>query len=756
MSLSNAPQAVRMQSISRKPIARKPLNGLANPSAQSLGNGASSTPMPQANVGHLSQSGPATATASDSEKNIAGVAGQQSAYGSTATLVPSPLVSTEQTNDKRLSQAPALVRPPFPVHMNHVRSFDSVLSESSDASGRSASQSTVASSQSGVTTPMTPMTPMSSFSTVFGQTTSANGLPVLTRSMSEPSTLPTTLSRVCHNCRTEIQANASTFDCLICSTGGVNTKFCVYCFTTGAAATGHSQHDQSYYVTESDRAVRLDPKLQQGPVYQSVIPPELWTVRKNAAGRIWYQHRASGFRTHVRPFTALVPAVDLPVGWEVRLNPDGKKYYFNAVTGASVWSPPAMTNPLASGWRQIRTPDGVPFFVCDSLQLASWERPGDAPKAPTGKSAGKPAAASNTKDVAEKVEKGKSGKSKGKSNVVHGVAAAGAAVTVASSIAQLADAADLSPQGILSATVAAARLTSHGAKFAGKKMKLGKLMKNSKLRRASTMFTQVSNLAGDDGDNGDFGAECDSGDEEEGVNVCVVEETEECEAAYVTVDTSGYQEQQMQEYEPQPESYSPPVDTTYVQEPYMEETYPPVQETMQPPFDDPYQAPSTEPPVIVNNVYVEENNVYNEVVVEQTNVEETTVYNEVAVEQTTNIEVVEQTNVEVNEYTQENVQITENVNEFTAVEPIDAQPPFDIPPAEYRAPFGSGLPPAGIPEYTLPPPSDINVPMLEPPPNSLPSDAPIEPFVFNPVLAGPMMVNPPAEQNGVIFAPTYV
>ncbi len=32
--------------------------------------------------------------------------------------------------------------------------------------------------------------------------------------------------------------------------------------------------------------------------------PQLWTVRKNASGRVWYTHNPSGFQTHVQPLTA--------------------------------------------------------------------------------------------------------------------------------------------------------------------------------------------------------------------------------------------------------------------------------------------------------------------------------------------------------------------------------------------------------------------------------------------------------------------
>jgi hypothetical protein len=295
----------------------------------------------------------------------------------------------------------------------------------------------------------------------------------------------------------------------------------------------------------------------------SVLPNQ-WAVHRNAAGRFWYEHRTTGFRTHVRPLTAVVSTSSLPTGWKVHVNSDGRKYYANVETGVKLFTPPVLP-VLPSGWKEVRTPDGTPFFVCEALQLACWERPGEQPKAsreqlititglhnsangsrkntgsiPSTNAQTKPGTAQGAKPVMVQeakpvivqgaelatIQEVKPGRTKmrrpSKSTVVQGVAAAGAAVDVALNIAQLASAASLTPSGVFTATKAAARLTTQGVKFAGKKIK----MRKSTFRRAGKLINTVSVLTGDDngdcnGDGDDFddgGSDCDGDSNGDGDN----------------------------------------------------------------------------------------------------------------------------------------------------------------------------------------------------------------------------------------------
>ena len=488
-------------------------------------------------------------------------------------------------------------------------------------------------------------------------------------------------------------------------------------------------------------------------------------MRKNAAGRLWYQHLPTGLRTHVRPRTAVIPALSLPAGWKTCVNGDGKTYYFNSNTGVSLWTPPVV-GVLPSGWKELRTPDNVPFYVCEALQLTCWERPGEEPKAKTAKSANTSSPADNKAQDAtpgESPGKNTGGKSS-KTSTATKVAAGVAAVDVAINIARLADAADLTPQGIFSATKAAARLTSHGVKFASKKMKMGKLAKSSKFRRASRILNTASTLSGDgDGDDGDS----DNNDEDED-NDCEVDDNvdvyTECDGETTIYGGDPGDGGQYQPCEPT----SDPPQTLYVDgqgqlgQPYEQppDPYLPIGDGTQvssPLQDSPPYQPDGEAPVIINNVYVTEN-VVNEEVVNNTNIDIT------------------ENNVDQNNAFISNPTVIQNNNDYnlTTIDDVNEENVFDyqnfsatsapgVPDAQYQPPvdysmlYGSGLPPGEIDNLAppvLPPESFV-------PPATGNATLPINngsvpPLVFNPVLAGPMMVNPPPEQGGVVFAPTYV
>jgi hypothetical protein len=108
------------------------------------------------------------------------------------------------------------------------------------------------------------------------------------------------------------------------------------------------------------------------------IPEHLWRVHSNAAKRLWYEHRATGLKTYIKPMTAVVHG--LPQGWQEMKNPDGRTYYFNAAKGTGSWTRPGGRLPV--GWKESKTPDGVSFYVHDELQLCTWTKPGQQPATP--------------------------------------------------------------------------------------------------------------------------------------------------------------------------------------------------------------------------------------------------------------------------------------------------------------------------------------------------------------------------------------
>jgi hypothetical protein len=829
MSLSNAPHPARPITIQRKAIGRKPVgsgpdtisrtpsvneaeSGISSVVSSGFGVATQQNALPEAPATHgvaQSEVVPPVSMQPLWDQNLAGGSGTPRRMSAVSSPSRSSTAASTQNGRSRgsivydnlaavsapqqpchVNQVPGHPRPQLMERITPVKSFESILSSSPEASGWTTSPGSTSSYQSGYTTPLSKSSTGPIRTVYAGETT------VLARSMSQsssassPPELPT-----CNQCRAVILPNLSIYDCLICSTGGISTKFCVYCFSKGVASAGHLQHDQSYYASKSDPAAEQEQeqKTTVGSAFVIPVPAHIWEVKKNAVGRIWYQHRVTGYSTHIRPYAAAVPAANLPVDWEVRSNPDGKKYYYHSSTGVSSWKRPSASS-LPTGWREVRTPDSVSFYVHDALQLACWERPGQLPKT----AADMQALATGT----EKMSRSSRGKkSAGKPAAVHGVAAAGAAVTLASSITQLSDAADLSSQGIISATIAAAKLTSHGAKFAGKKMRLSKLANSRKLRMASKIFGHASNLASI-GDEDRF----DGGEDYEGSDDSGTEcgdDSAQCGEETVIAETEHYQESFTATYQDSYEGYSP-MEPIYEQPPVVPLAYEPGLETVQllEVAEDPSNVQSEQPPIMVNNVYDTETVVCNEeTTVEQANVEnvyvtETVVCNEETTVEQANVEVNEnvQNEIMVNENVQNDIQITENLQEnmivndntqlngYSTVEEqtinnfqtTEVVAPIE-PPLEIWVSPTAGLPSVAMPEYYPPPVYDPVITAQPPPSEDMPTgmlqgevyppmvpqagpaqDDSVPPLVFNPVLAGPMMVNPPAEQNGVVFAPIYV
>ncbi|KAG5783183.1 hypothetical protein H9Q73_003142 [Fusarium xylarioides] len=277
--------------------------------------------------------------------------------------------------------------------------------------------------------------------------------------------------QLCNHCRKGIPLNVSVYTCLICSTAHITTNFCVWCFTSNAVNTSHS-HDKSYYATESDPRV-------QSSVQDATT--QMWTIRKNVSGRLWYTHNSTGLKTHLKPTAAaLFGFSGLPSGWDERKTPDGRTFYFNKRLGTSSWVKPA--NSLPDGWRELRTPDMTPFYINEQLGLSTWDRPGQQPR--------------QTKQGNKViVRKARPGQPNQPQNV---------------------------GDSILSATVNAARLTGQGVEMASRQV--GKLGKKKNWRKMGRMLNTVNSFGGvgsgsdgeyddnynDDGDYG-FGGDDSSG-----------------------------------------------------------------------------------------------------------------------------------------------------------------------------------------------------------------------------------------------------
>ena len=285
------------------------------------------------------------------------------------------------------------------------------------------------------------------------------------------------------------------------------------------ADTSHAHH-KSYYVTDSDMRVQIPGN--------DTMPAQLWTVRKNVDGRLWYTHNATGYKTHIKPVKrSILDSTGLPLGWEERRTPDGRTFFFNASTGSSAWNKPQ--NTLPPGWKEVKTPDLVPFYVHEELGLSTWDRPGQQPKYRSTRS---------------------SYKMNGSSSHPNGGTSSGSSLGNP----------DMS---FLSATKAAAKLTS---RMLGKRKNL---VTGKNLVTVARLANQANNLiSGDDYGSTDFGGGDDcSGDTAADGNDAEFEEQAPSEQYQVD-----------QDYQPD-ESFGQQ-DQTFVESPYAE-TAPPISDVTQ-------------------------------------------------------------------------------------------------------------------------------------------------------------------------------
>ncbi|KAF5021213.1 hypothetical protein F66182_6752 [Fusarium sp. NRRL 66182] len=381
----------------------------------------------------------------------------------------SPLPHTaHQTTPQAVHQTQASPASPTP-QLHRVDTGNSNINQFTGEHGRPAS---ISSSSAGIATPATAIA------------SSAASTPRW-----EPNVIPQPMQQAPAVEVRRIPLNVPLYTCLICSTAHIATSFCVWCFTSNAAAASHG-HDKSYYATESDP--RVQPSVQDAIAH-------MWTIRKNVSGRLWYHHNTTGLKTHIKPTAAALSGFSgLPPGWDERKTPDGKTFYFNQRMGTSSWGKPS--DSLPEGWKELRTPDLAPFYVNEQLGLSTWDRPGQQPRQPI-----KQPTKQNTKAV---VKRTRSGQPTNSQNV---------------------------GENILSATINATKLTGRGVEIASRQV--GKLGKKKNWKKMGRMLNQVHGFpmdgSGSDGEGNDYE---DGGDSFGG-------------ESFGGEDASGYQDQGQEQYQ---------------------------------------------------------------------------------------------------------------------------------------------------------------------------------------------------------------
>jgi len=63
---------------------------------------------------------------------------------------------------------------------------------------------------------------------------------------------------------------------------------------------------------------------------------------------------------------------DMPSGWELKYDANGRKYYVDHNTRTTTWTRP---KPLPAGWEQRLDPRGRPYYVDHNTRTTTWQRP---------------------------------------------------------------------------------------------------------------------------------------------------------------------------------------------------------------------------------------------------------------------------------------------------------------------------------------------------------------------------------------------
>jgi WW domain len=471
---------------------------------------------------------------------------------------------------------------------------------------------------------------------------------------------------------------------------------------------------------------------------------------------------------------------ELPAGWQECKTSEGKLYYFHPASGKSTWVKPG--RKLPEGWKEIKTPDGRSFYVHDAFQLSTWDCPGQQPS--DSKSAqpnqGKSAQPSQGKGMqsSQQFALRKSVSTTGNatersltnkrvSNVVTGV---GIAAKLSSSTM------DIASDPIMGTTKAVTKGVILAAKNLKNNKKARKMLSRVGVKGMSGIAQAALALGGDD-DGGDI----DFGDDNDGDDVNGDAGDEEYieptngDSGPVDYSGSGYGNgygypQQDIVYDPgfvQPQA--PPM----FGDPFMQE---PGADACGQVSNAPDYHQEVPTPLVNNITIVEENETCNTFVDQSAENQYIDQSTQNYVDQSVNSQYIDQStqnyidhsfdNQYIDQSTQnyvENSQYISNVesqqSEMVSVENANVEnnglaqnnigpiatpaPEVFVPETEYNQ--WQPLPPEPTADYF--PPDGGQAPLTE-------QQAPGS-LVFEPILAAPMMVEPPASSDGLIFVPQY-
>ena len=442
----------------------------------------------------------------------------------------------------------------------------------------------------------------------------------------------------------------------------------------------------------------------------------------------------------------------LPPGWASAYNPDGRIFYLNHITKTSSWDKPeSIPKPLPPGWEGRTTPYGKVYYFHVTSQLTTWDRPFNPEPIPIPEAPCKAvhpivlehqlssASTDSTFDQQptsplspgiewESTDYTSARSSRRKSTF--SLSSLGSASSKTMSMIKLPPSASSNAmvKGTVKGTKSAAKLGMKGVKVTGKAIKdnrkvIGLTLKVANLVLKNTTGIDMGGLDGfleGGGDVGEVEIEggCEDVDLEEGDEYGEVEEQEEMIDEFSTVDCGT-------------------VDGVYVDGATIEDFGSQdmqVSEVMTEITQSTIITEETCTSSVVPIDLADAGLLGEDFIAEETTIEQVTIVEQTTCQETTIVET-EMSSATGQETTTAVVSTEVDTFEVTT---IDETATTEIVP---------NTPPPFEPSFDGPVDSiDFQTGPL----------VPMDSLVFAPVLAGPMMVEPPAESNGVIFAPTYV
>uniref|UniRef100_A0A2M4BBW2 HECT-type E3 ubiquitin transferase n=1 Tax=Anopheles marajoara TaxID=58244 RepID=A0A2M4BBW2_9DIPT len=133
-----------------------------------------------------------------------------------------------------------------------------------------------------------------------------------------------------------------------------------------AAQASHARLGPVYSNSSQEGMINGIPGGGGSPGSSNALPPMMGGSLTDQ--QILLQHHQQQQQQQQNP----IDDEPLPVGWEMRVDKFGRRYYVDHNTRSTYWEKP---QPLPAGWEQRRDPRGRVYYVDHNTRTTTWQRP---------------------------------------------------------------------------------------------------------------------------------------------------------------------------------------------------------------------------------------------------------------------------------------------------------------------------------------------------------------------------------------------